>query len=144
MGDQRNLLKSSGPCSPEACKRQLRMHDRMLIGGTQRVRRGGTLGAVVPGNLWVECMQRETCAFRLMLASSPHCPATPKPLTSSSLLYDLHALSFVLFARSALLCPKQTPTYAARARLESFLLHEDFTPLEVPEPTQCLSPPIWP
>lgn len=62
LGDKRNLLKSSGPRSPEACKRQLRMHNRMLIGGTQRVRRGGTLGAVVPGNLWVERMQRETCA----------------------------------------------------------------------------------
>lgn len=77
LGDQRNLLKSSGPRSPEACKSQLRMHDRMLIGGTQRIRREGTVGAVVPGNLWVERMQRETCACRLMLASSPHCPATP-------------------------------------------------------------------
>ena len=77
LEDQRSLLKSSGPHSPEACRRQPGTHNRVLIGGTQRVKRGGTVGAVVPGNLCVERMQRETCACRLMLASSPHCPATP-------------------------------------------------------------------
>lgn len=77
MGDQQNLLKSSGPRSPEACKRQLRMHNRMLIGGTQRVRRAGTLGAVVPGNLGGTYAEGDLClkahAGKLTsLPSHPH------------------------------------------------------------------------
>lgn len=76
------------------------------------------------------------------LPPSSSLPSHPQTTLSSSLLYRLHALSLVLFAWSALLCPKRTPTHAARAGFESFLLHEGFTPLEVPKPTQ--SPAVWP
>ena len=58
--------------------------------GTQRVRGGGGEGVVVPGYMWVDCVQRESCtgisfglgtvsAAQLQAgpASSPHCPLTP-------------------------------------------------------------------